>query len=214
MKNETVNTEVLSENVKISFDNIIKVYEESSLLLKDLVAELEKIGFEKVKGNEISAYVSKHIDKPHNWLAGYAALSFKNKAEPDSKRPLFVTVIYFDLVPKAVEPYLIMGVCEMFDGGSWDYWWMHYAFFNGDNMFRYYGSDNKMLSIESPHLAWQSKKGEWGFKVPNDGATTWPKAGKLLAVPLLEIKSEDIGKLAERGAKLWKAKFVLDADNQ
>ena len=214
MHNESKKPEDLSEHIKISFDNTVKVYEESSLLLKDLVAELEKIGFEKVKGNEISAYVSKHIDKPRNWLAGYAALSFKIKAEPDSKHLLFATVIYFDLVPKAVKPYLIMGVCEMFDGGSWDYWWMHYAFFNGEKMFRYYGSDNNMLSIGSPHLAWQSKEDEWGFKVPHDGATTWPKAGKLFAIPLLEIKSEDVGKLAERGAKLWETKFVLDADNQ
>ena len=214
MNNETIKPEILSENVKISFDNIANVYEESSLLLKDLDTELEKKEFKKIQGNEIGTYMlSKHIDKPRYWLARHAVLSFKIKAEPDSKRLLFATVNYFDLVPKAVKPYLIMGVCETFDGGSGDYWWMYYAFFNGGDMFRYYGRDNKLLSIESPHLEWQSKEDEWGFKVP-DGGTSWPKAGKLFAVPLLEIKSEDVVRLAERVSNLWDTNLVWDKAEQ
>lgn len=216
MNNETIKPEILSENVKISFDNIANVYEESSLLLIDLAAELEEIGFEKLKGMKNSVGttdLSRDINWPRYWLIRYATLFFQTETEPDGNRLLSATVIYFDLEPKAVKPYLIIGVCEKFDGGSWDYWWMHRAFFNGGNMFRYYGRDNKILSIGNPHLDWQSKEDEWGFKVP-DGGTPWPKAGKLFAVPLSEIKSEDVGKLAERGVKLWKTKFVFDADNQ
>ena len=213
MNNETNEQKTLSENVKISFDNIVKVYEESSLLLKDLVAELEKKEFEKIQGNEIAAYVSKHIDKPQWWFPSYASFSFKRKDEPDSKRLLSATVLYFDFDPKVLKPYLIMGVCEMFDGGSWGYWWMYEAFFNSENMFRYY-ENNKIQNIGSPHLAWKNELDEWGFKMLKDRETYWPKAGKLFAVPLLEIKSEDVGKLAERVSKLWDTNLEWDMADQ
>ena len=45
MNNESKKRGNLSENIKASFDNIANVYEESSFLLNDLAAELEKHGF-------------------------------------------------------------------------------------------------------------------------------------------------------------------------
>ena len=185
MNNETNEPEILSENVKISFDNIANVYKESSFLLKDLVVGLEELGFQKTPaGDSIRTdFVSKNLNSPRYWLTRYAALSFRATAEPESNRLLYFSISYFDLEPKAVKPYLIIGVCEKFDGVNWDAWWMHSVFFNDDNMFRYYGNDNEILSIENPYLDWQSKEDEWGFKVP-DGGTRWPRAGKLFAVPL------------------------------
>ena len=211
MSNETNEQKILSENVKTSFDNIVKVYEESSLLLKDLDAELEKIGFGKIKGNEISTYISKHVDKPRDWLFRYATLFFEATAEPNSERLLSATVMYFDLEP--FNPCLIMGVVENFDDNKKNYyWWMDHVFFNRTvGMFSYYGKGNK--SIKSPHLDWQSEGDEWGFERLRDD-TSYPKAGKLFAVPLLEIKREDVVKLAERVSKLWDTNLVWDEADQ
>lgn len=215
MNNETNEYEILSENVKTSFDNVVKIYEESSLLLKDLDAELEKLGFGKIKGNEISTSTSKHIDRPRDWLPRYATLFFEAKAEPNSKRLLSATVMYFDL--ELFKPCLIMGVVENFDGPKYNNWWMDRVFFHrtvegNSSMFSYYGKGNK--SIKSPHLDWQSEGDEWGFKRLHDGATSYPKAGKLFAVPLLEIKSEDVVKLAERVSKFWDTNLVWDEADQ
>lgn len=211
MSNEINEQKILSENVKTSFDNIVTVYEESSLLLKDLDAKLEKIGFGKIKGNEISTSTSKHIGKPRDWLFRYATLFFKAKDEPNSKRLLSATVMYFDL--ELFKPCLIMGVVENFDDTKNYNWWMDYVFFNRNvDMFRYYGKGNK--SIKSPHLDWQKEGDEWGFKRLHDGATSYPKAGKLFAVPLLEIKPEDVVNLAERVSKLWDTNLVWDEANQ
>ena len=215
MNNEVKTQENLSACIKNSFDIVARVYEESSFLLKDLAEELEKMGFEKLQGNEIGTETSRLIDKWKKWLPRYASFFFKSKDELDSKRLLSITAIYFDIDLKVVKPYFIIGVSEMFDGGKWDYWWMDAAFFNRDDMFRYYGKDNEALCIESPRQNWQSKEDEWGFKVPNERSTSYPKAGKLFAIPLLEINNiEDIKKLACRGSKLWNTKFTWDTDDQ
>lgn len=217
MNNETIKPEILSKNVKISFDNIANVYEESSLLLKDLVAGLEKLGFQKTPtGDSIgTTYVSKNINSPRYWLTRYAALFFWATAEPKSNRLLSFSISYFDLDPKAMKPYLIVGVGEMFESDNWDYWWMYSAFLNEKNMFEYYGTDNKKLNIVSPKQEWQHQGQEWGFEVPDvKNNPSYPKAGKLFAVPLSGIKSEDVGKLAERGLKLWNTEFTWNSDDQ
>ena len=112
--NEENKQDNISECIQKSFDIVAEVYEESSFLLKDLAAELEKKGFVKIKGNEISTSTSKHIDKPRDWLPRYATLFFEHNAEPNSKRLLSATVMYFD--PELFKPCLIMGVVENFDG--------------------------------------------------------------------------------------------------
>ena len=217
MDNESKKPEDLSEHIKVSFDNIAKVYEESSFLLKDLVAGLEKLGFEKLpKGDSIgTTYVTKNINSPRYWLTRYAALFFGATAEPESNRLLSLSISYFDLDPKAMKPYLIVGVGEMSENDYWQYWWMYSAFLNEEKMFEYYGTDNKKLNIVSPEQEWQHQGQEWGFDVPDvKNNPSYPKAGKLFAVPLIEIKSEDVGKLAERGLKLWNTKFTWNSDSQ
>ena len=192
-------------NVKTSFDNIVKVYEESSLLLKDLIAEIEKKGFRKKRGNEIGSYISKHIDAPKNWFARYATLFFEAIG---SKYSLSATIIYFDDL-EPFKPCLIMGVIKNIDGNTKNYnWWMDNVFFNRENKFSYYGKDNK--NIESPHLDWQKEGNEWVFERRHDEATSYPEDGKLFAVPLLEIKREGIGGLAKRVLKLRDEGFVWD----
>ena len=216
MLNNSNKPENLSENVKTSFDNIFKVYEESSFLLQDLVAELEKKRFEKIKGNEMSSYISKHIGSPRYWFVRYAVLFFKAKDQQDNNRLLSITVCYVDHVSKAIEPYLIVGVGETPNiDVSKDYWWLYSAFFNDEKKFVYYGNDNEKLKIISPKQVWQHQGQEWSFMLSDAKSDpSYPKAGRLFAAPLLEIKSEDVGNLAERGANLWETKFVLDADNQ
>ena len=216
MQNDSNTPENLSENVKTSFDNIVKIYEESSILLGDLVAELEKKGLKKIKGNEMSSYMSKLIDSPKYWFVRYAVLFFKAKDQQDNYRLLSITVCYVDHVFKAIEPYLIVGVGETpnFDVSK-DYWWLYSAFYNDEKDFVYYDNDNDRLKIISPRQVWQHQEQEWTFKLSDAKSnTSYPKVGKLFAAPLLEIKSEDVGNLAERGANLWETKFALDADNQ
>lgn len=215
MNNEGKKQDDLSECIKQSFDIVAEVYDESSFLLNDLAVKLEKLGFEKLNERTITKDLSKHINYPRYWLTRYAALFFTAKAEPNSKRLLSTTISYFDVELKASKPFIIVGVGEKSGNGNWEYWWMHEAFFNGSDMFRYYGRDNEVLSIRSPQQDWPGKEDEWGFKVPDDRATSYPKAGKLFAVPLIEINnSEDVKKLADRGAKLWDTKLTWDTDDQ
>lgn len=197
---------------------MLKVYtvQESSLLLKDLAAELEKLGYKKEPtGNTIGTTdLKRNINSPRNWLVRYAALLFWPTDEPKN-RLLSLCISYFDLDPKAMKPYLIVGVGEMYKSGYWHYWWMYSAFLNEEKMFKYYGADNKKLNIVSPEQEWQHQGQEWGFEVPDvKNSPFYPKAGKLFAVPLSEIKSEDVGKLAERGLKLWNTKFTWNSDSQ
>lgn len=216
MNNEAIKPEILSENIKISFDNIANVYEESSLLLKDLAAELEKLGHEKAPtGNTIGTTdLKRDMNSPRYWLVRYAALLFWPSNEPKN-RLLSFCISYFDLAPRAMKPYLIVGVGEMYKSDYWHYWWMYSAFLNENKMFEYYGPDNKKLNIVSPEREWQHQVEEWGFEVPDvKNSPSYPKAGKLFAVPLSEIKSEDVGKLAERGLKLWNTKFTWNSDSQ
>ena len=173
--------------------------------------------FEKLtSGNSIgTTYVSKDINSPRYWLTRYASLFFWATAEPKSNRLLSLSISYFDLDPKAMKPYLIVGVGEMSESGNWHHWWMYSAFLNEEKKFVYYGIDNKKLNIVSPNQEWQHQEQEWGFEVPHvKNNPYYPKAGKLFAVPLLEIKSEDVGKLAERGLKLWNTKFTWKSDSQ
>ncbi len=217
MDNKSKKPEDLSEIIKTSFDNVAKVYEESSFLLKDLVAGLEKLGFEKTPTGETigTTDVLKKINFPRYWLIRYASLFFWATGEPKSNRLLSLSISYFDLDPKAMKPYLIVGVGEMFKSDDWNYWWMYSAFLNEKKLFEYYGTDNKKLNIVSPEQEWQHQGQEWGFEVPNvKNNPSYPKAGKLFAVPLSEIKSEDVRKLAERGLKLWNTKFTWNSDNQ
>ena len=216
MNNEINQQDNLSECIKKSFDIVAEVYEESSFLLKDLAVELERLGFEKEPAGSIGTTdVKKDINSPRYWLPRYASLVFGATAEPRSKRMLSLSISYFDLDPKAMKPYLLMGVGEMFKRDYWHYWWMYSAFLNEKKLFEYYGTDNKKLNIVSPEQEWQHQGQEWGFEVPDVKKNPYyPKAGKLFAVPLLEIKSEDVGKLAERGLKLWNTKFTWNSDNQ
>ena len=65
-------------------------------------------------------------------------------------------------------------------------------------------NDNERLKIISPRQVWQHQGQEWTFKLSDAKSDlSYPKAGKLFAARLLEIKSEDVGNLAERGANLW-----------
>lgn len=200
-------------NVKTSFDNIVKVYEESSFLLKDLVTEIEEKnsekGFRQKKGNEIGSYISKHLGNPKYWFARYATLFFEAIG---SKYSLSATIIYFhDL--ESFKPCLIMGVVKNIDGNTKNYnWWMDDVFFNRNSKFSYYGKDNK--NIESPHLDWQRGGNEWCFERRHHKATSYPEDGKLFAVPLLEINREGVGELAKRVLKLRDEGFVWDETDQ
>lgn len=211
MNNKVKTQENLSACIKNSFDIVVQVYEESSFLLQELTAELEGLGFENLNGNLISTRdVKTQIGEPRYWMTRFAALFFRPRNKQDSRRILSTNISYFDLELKAMKPYLVVGVGVEVSDGRWGNPWMHHAFLNKNDMFIYY-ENNKELKITSPKQEWQRQRQEqeWGFKVPGDTYPDGLKAGKLFAVPLVEINnSEDIKDLAERGLKLWNTKLT------
>ena len=214
MNNELNKQDNLPECIKNSFDIVAAVYEESSFLLNDLATELKNLRFNNLaKKNVISTGTSTSIDWPNWWFPRYVTLFFK--AEADSNRILLATVNYFGPnTEDAVKPFLIVGIGEMSDDTQ-SKWWMPHAFFNNEEKFIYYGLDDNIRDdIVSPEQEWQKQEDEWGFKVPNT-PRYYPTAGKLFAVPLIEINTrEDIKELADRGSKLWYTKLTWDTDDQ
>ena len=210
MNNTTDNEESLLKNVNNAFDYVVKVYEESALLLEDFTTELGKLEFEAMEGNKVGFGRSRSIKSPRNWLTKYITRMFTPKGKSDNKDLLFVTIIYFNLddsYPKAMTPYLIVGVAENRKDdkkNSRQFKWIYSAFLNEGKKFKYPDNDD----IESPEKDWSLDK-EWEFTYCgiDKKSKNYPESGKLFAVPLLCVRPEQVEELAKKGKKLWEDKF-------
>ncbi len=199
----------MKQNIIHAFENTAKTYEETSFLLKDFSEVITKHEFSSISGNSIgTTYVSKAINSPRYWLTRYAALFFKPNDQEDNCPLLSVTVGFYDSGPKAVEPYLILGVIKGMNhpDKNWQYWWLFSTFVNEEDSFEYYivkKGNKRKVSI--PTLDGEIIDFKCHY---TDEYNDWPKEGSFFALPLLSVKDyNQIETLSQKVIELWKSKF-------
>ncbi|MDA8014553.1 MAG: hypothetical protein MPK09_02940 [Gammaproteobacteria bacterium] len=99
-----------TENVVNAFDNVIKVYTETSFLLKSFADVMQSHDMLRVRqGNAVSITTSKSIERPEEWLPPFAGLKFRHKEETKDS-PRVAVVAAFLGVEEKWTPCLFVGV--------------------------------------------------------------------------------------------------------
>ncbi len=121
-----------TQNVINAFETVSKIYEETSFLIKDFSAELNKLGFVSALPNKVSMGTngSASLKYPKYWSLLYGAWFFRHCNQKDNCHWICITVSFFDLDLKA-DPRLLLGVLKRRDNsGEYAYNWLHWAYFN------------------------------------------------------------------------------------
>ena len=166
------------ENVVNAFDNVIKMYVETSHLLKSFADVMHSHGMlrDRQKGSGVRATTSKSINVPRKWLTSFAGLDFWPKRATEDNPRVGVVAAFVGNQEKW-DPYLIVGVMEETE-------------MDIHELYRYF-KDNKDKFIQG-----------------NDNiADVPPEKGVFKALPLLQVSDESVVKgLAEWAIGCWKEK--------
>lgn len=101
-----------TQNVVNAFRNVIKVYEETSFLLKSFADVLASRGMiRESTGRGIVTNTSKSIDQPKQWLPLHAGWNFWPKGQKENF-PNITVMVVFCSDDEDVQPYLVVGVVE------------------------------------------------------------------------------------------------------
>ena len=176
-----------TKNVVNAFKNVIKVYEETSFLLKSFADVMQSSPHDMLQENPHNLFfltTSKIIDRPEEWLPPFAGLKFRHKdAAEDS--PRVGVVAAFLGVEANWTPYLAVGVIE--------------AATHIEPLYRYFRSNREEFV--------QSKEDEFVQSVDNIVAMS-TKQGVFKSLPLLQVRDEAFVKdLAEWVIGSWKDKY-------
>lgn len=120
----------LAQQIKLTFENLIKIYSESSQLLQDASALLEEKGYNCLHGNTLGTEQSKNINFPARWLTPYGARYFKSDEE--SKNLLGIGIIYIGRNNTPILPLLLIGVFIMKPGKemNYAYWFLRHTWYH------------------------------------------------------------------------------------
>ena len=108
-----------STTVKNTFSNLIKIYSESSKLLRDAEELLKRKKFHCDHGNYLGTAQSKHIDSPEHWFVPYGTRIFKSTEYNDLL--LGITIIYIGKDNTPIEPLIVFGIYKMKEGKESSY---------------------------------------------------------------------------------------------
>ncbi len=184
-----------TENIVNLFDVAIKIYQETSFLLKDFSDLLKAKKFKGPSGNAIEMYggFSRSLNWSNHWLVRCASLSFKPKVKAPDNRVIEITVV-FCTDQKEDEPRLVVGALDT-DGNPG---WLYYACYNIDDNYQYH-REGKEFKYCPTHEDIDEKMTNFVYKPDNK------IRGCFFTVPLLSVKGyEDVEKLSERAVKeLW-----------
>lgn len=97
----------LSQDIQISFSNVLKVYEDISTLLQDADAFMEKAGYKCLHSNYIGTESSKHIASPRYWVYPYVCRYYTSAAEPAIIKAIGVILLNPDR--SATLPVILIG---------------------------------------------------------------------------------------------------------
>ena len=107
----------LEDQIRISFENIIKVYTESSMLLLDASQIILKdkdykdLAYICPHGNTLGTNQSKNINYPADWITPYGARYFSSEKYP--KTLLGICIIYIGPENTPVNPIIVYGKFNM-----------------------------------------------------------------------------------------------------
>ncbi len=101
----------IADRIKITFDNVIKVYEESASLLQDADSLMANAGYRCIHGNTVGTEQSKDINSPEWWLAPYVSRYYRSEDNPLDLKGL--GIVFVDLNFKGVDPVVVLGCFRM-----------------------------------------------------------------------------------------------------
>lgn len=166
----------MADDVKYSFGNVAKIYEETSFLLKDFSDEMMRLGFVRLRSDSgIGTETSRSIDRPKEWHVRYASLSFKPEGQDRNEPYVCITAIFCGYESEPITPYLVAGFVNVV--------WQYYNFYNAylDAKETFDGNDGKPIRLSR-----------------GDGYVY------AIAQPLLNVSNtEDVKRLAQDAVKCW-----------
>ncbi len=183
-------TEKDMSNAKNAFDNVVKIYKETSFFLKDISTNLNERNFVATSGNiENYGGYSRSLDWTSCWLLRCAELRFKYKE--DNSRLISFTISFL------TGPNLIVGVLEnMYDIG------LLYELWCNENKEYKYSHQEKEINYSLENKDTDGKVIDFIFREDDK------KKGFFFAKPLLSIKNyDDVKSLSEKVVDLWEDKY-------
>jgi len=159
----------LSDNIQITYKNVITIYQETANLLQDASSILEKSGYRYLHGNSIGTELSRDINNPQWWIIPYASRYFVTQENPDEIKVIGVFFVDRDYVP--IEPIILIGCLKMQkeeneEALPYNYWYLRDLWFT---MIK-----ERKLKVDLDF------EGKWNVI-----------SGKIRAVPLIEVNNQE-----------------------
>lgn len=159
----------LSDNIQITYKNVITIYQETANLLQDASSILEKSGYRCLHGNSIGTELSRDINNPQWWILPYASRYFVTQENPDEIKVIGVFFVDRDYVP--IEPIILIGCLKMQkeeneEALPYNYWYLRDLWFT---MIK-----ERKLKVDLDF------EGKWNVI-----------SGKIRAVPLIEVNNQE-----------------------
>ena len=159
----------LSDNIQITYKNVITIYQETANLLQDASSILEKSGYRCLHGNSIGTELSRDINNPQWWIIPYASRYFVTQENPDEIKVIGVFFVDRDYVP--IEPIILIGCLKMQkeedeEALPYNYWYLKDLWFT---MIK-----ERRLKVDLDF------EGKWNVI-----------SGKIRAVPLIEVNNQE-----------------------
>lgn len=159
----------LSDNIQITYKNVITIYQETANLLQDASSILEKSGYRCLHGNSIGTELSRDINNPQWWIIPYASRYFVTQENPDEIKVIGVFFVDRDYVP--IEPIILIGCLKMQkeeneEALPYNYWYLRDLWFT---MIK-----ERKLKVDLDF------EGKWNMI-----------SGKIRGVPLIEVNNQE-----------------------
>ncbi len=123
----------IADRIKITFENVIKIYEESASLLQDADGPMSKAGYRRINTNTVGTEHSKDINSPAWWMAQYVSRYYRPDENPLDLKGL--GIVFVDLDNKAVDPVVVLGCFRMKQDAEgkpvgYGYWYLRSGWFS------------------------------------------------------------------------------------
>ena len=100
----------ISENIKATFSNIIRIYEETASLFLDVDDLMVRNGFRLAKGTGIESAHSRSLNYPRWWMAFAGARYYISEADPMVAKSM--GVIFLDSRMEPMDPVIVFATMK------------------------------------------------------------------------------------------------------
>lgn len=123
----------IADRIRITFENVIKIYEESASLLLDADGPMSKAGYRCIHTNTVGTEHSKDINSPTWWVAQYVSRYYRSDDNPLDLKGL--GIVFVNLDNKAVDPVVVLGCFRMKQDSEGNpvghgYWYLRSGWFS------------------------------------------------------------------------------------